>query len=196
MIVRLLKSIGVGTCIKAVTKHFGKYSSGRCPLTANPYRRALFGALLGGIFAVVLAGAMKSSGEENRVKADRPTNQTKTSLASKPALSNVLVHVNNAKDFDRYVLNASKPCIADFYSDHCKPCRMLAPTMEQLAAKYESRAVVCKVNLDLAPNLAGAYKIRGIPAVLFFSGGKEVHRLIGLRRQADYEDVLKRILKK
>jgi len=163
MIVRLLKSIGVSTCIKAVTKHFGKHSSGRCPLTANPYRRALFGALLGGIFAVVLAGAMKSSGEENRVKADRPTNQTKTSLASKPALSNVLVHVNNTKDFDRYVLNASKPCIADFYSDHCKPCRMLAPTMEQLAAKYESRAVVCKVNLDLAPNLAGAYKIRGIP---------------------------------
>ena len=196
MIVRLLMGIGIGACIGALMGYFGKCSSGACPLTANPYRGAVYGGIMGAVFAVVLAGSLKPAKEGTRVEEDKPTNEMEVAPASEPTHQDALVHVNNTADFDRYVLSASKPCLADFYSDSCGPCRMLAPTMKQLAAKYDGRALVCKVSLDSAPGLAAPYKIMGIPAVLFFDGGKEVHRLIGLRKQADYEDVLEEMLEK
>ena len=196
MVVRILTGIGIGACIGALMGYFGKCSSGACPLTANPYRGAVYGAIMGAAFAVVLAGSLTSGRKENRAEEDRPVNEIKASTASTPAHSDALVHVNNAADFDRYVLNASKPCLADFYSDSCGPCRMLAPTMEKLAETYRGKAVVCKVNLDAAPGLAPPHRIMGIPAVLFFDSGKETHRLIGLRQQADYEDILEKMLEK
>ena len=196
MVVRLLMGIGIGACIGALMGYFGKCSSGACPLTANPYRGAVYGGIMGAVFAVMLAGSLKPARKETRVEEDNPTSEMEAAPASEPAHQDALVHVNNAADFDRHVLSASKPCLADFYSDRCGPCRMLAPTMKQLAAKYDGRAVVCKVNLDAAPGLAAPHNIRGIPAVLFFDGGKEVHRLIGLRQQANYEQVLEKLIKK
>jgi thioredoxin 1 len=194
MILCLLIGAGAGACVGALTGYFGRCSSGTCPLTANPYQGAVYGAVLGVVFAVVLAGTLKTTPEPPDVRANGSSNTTVAKTATKTAPLEALVHVNNAADFDRYVLNASKPCMADFYSDRCGPCRMLAPAVEQLAAKYDGRAVVCKVNLDLAPELAAPYRIMGIPAVLFFDGGKEAHRLIGLRNQPDYEDVLHEML--
>jgi thioredoxin len=102
----------------------------------------------------------------------------------------VLVHVNSMAEFERYVLQASKPCLADFYSDHCPPCRILGPIIENLAQKYQGRVVVCKVSLDSVPRLAARYNIMGIPTVLFLERGQEIHRLVGLRRQDDYTVIL------
>ena len=165
-------------------------------MTANPYRGAVYGGIMGAVFAVVLAGSLKPARERTRVEEDKPTNEMEAAPASEPTHQDALVHVNNTADFDRYILSGSKPCLADFYSDRCGPCRMLAPVVEQLALKYEGRAIVCKVSLDSAPELAAPYNIRGIPAILFFEGGKEVHRLVGLRRQVDYEQVLDKMIKK
>jgi len=67
---------------------------------------------------------------------------------------------------------------------------MLAPIIEGLAGRYAGRAVICKVSLDSAPQLARRYNITGIPTVLFFEGGQEIHRLVGLRRQDDYTVIL------
>lgn len=196
MIVRLLIGIGVGACIGAVMGYFGKCSSGTCPLTASPYQGAVFGGILGAVFAVVLAGTVKNAGEAPRIEGNTPTNNKPASPSSESRRQDALAHVSNTEDFNRYVLNAAKPCLADFYSDHCGPCRMLASTMEQLATEYDGRAVVCKVNLDSAPGLAGPYDITAIPAVLFFDGGKEVHRLIGLRTRSDYRTILDGLIRK
>lgn len=73
---------------------------------------------------------------------------------------------------------------------------MLAPIIEDLAARYEGRALVCKVNLDAAPQLAHRYNIMGIFTVFFFAGGQEIHRLVGLRKQDDYMAILNRMTEK
>jgi thioredoxin 1 len=191
MALRLFLGIAAGVALGALVGHFGKCSSGACPLTANPFRGAIYGGILGAVFAFSLDGSVRP-----KVNAAPSESMTREGVPGKGAQVDGVVHVSTPADFARYVLNASKPCMADFYSDRCGPCRMLAPTVEQLAAKYDGRAVICKVNLDLAPALAAPYRIMGIPAVLFFDGGKEAHRLTGLRKQADYEDVLDKMLEK
>lgn len=196
MVVRLLMGIGVGACLGVLMGYLGKCSSGACPLMMNPCRGAVYGGIVGALFAIVLAGSLRSAQEATRAEEGKPTNGISAPGATEPARQDVLVHVNNAADFDRYVLRTSKPCLADFYSDRCGPCRMLAPIIEDLARKYQGRAVVCKVNLDSAPRLAARYNITGIPAVLFFERGQEVHRLIGLRRRDDYKVILEMMIGK
>jgi thioredoxin 1 len=155
--------------------HFGKCSSGACPLTANPYRGAIYGGVMGALFALSFAGQQ--------------------SAAPQGPESSAVVHVASVADFEKFVLNADKPCLADFYSNNCGPCRRLSPTISKLADKYAGRAVVCKVSLDEASTLSQPYGVRSIPAVLFFKDGKEVERIVGLRSQGSYEKALEAMLK-
>lgn len=176
MAVRLIIGIVIGMGIGALMGHFGHCSGGGCPLTANPYRGAIYGGVMGALFAMSFGGGM--SGPIETVE------------------SRALIHVDCAADFERYVLQADKPVLADFFSERCGPCRRLAPVVARIANKYEGRAVVCKVSLDAAPDLAAPYGIRGIPAVIFFENGKESERMVGLRAQASYEKVLESMLTK
>lgn len=61
----------------------------------------------------------------------------------------------------------SKPAIIDFYADWCAPCRMIAPTLQELANEYDGEIVVYKINTEEQRELAGAFGIRSIPAILF-----------------------------
>jgi thioredoxin 1 len=176
MVIKLIIGIAIGGVLGAVMGHFGQCSSGTCPLTANPYRGAIYGGVMGALFALSFAG-------QKPVKVE-PGSE-----------SSAVVHVTSAADFESVVLKADKPCLADFYSDKCGPCRRLAPTISALADKYEGRAIICKVSLDVAPALAQPYGIRGIPAVLVFNGGKEVGRLVGLQSQSSYEKILDPLVK-
>jgi len=208
MVARYLIGIAVGACIGAVMGYYGKCTSGTCPLTANPYRGAIYGSVLGVLFVAMSGRTVKSGSEGGAIEQKRQTEEMSSKTvgeepeatdeekeaAGRDNSKEALLHIENREDFDNYVLKASKPCLADFYSHRCPPCTMLAPVVEKLAEKYHGRAVVCKVNLDVAPNLAAPYEIMGIPAVLFFRNGEEIHRLIGLRSQQEYEQVLDQIL--
>jgi len=207
MVLRYLIGIGIGACIGAAMGYFGKCTSGTCPLTANPYRGAIYGSVMGLIFAAMSGGTVKSTPEEGTIQTkdiskDTPEgssdkySQDESEGAATEEPEEALIHIDNAEDFNKYVLGASRPCLADFYSNRCPPCKMLSPVIEKLATKYKGKAAICKVSLDTAPDLAAPYKIMGIPAVLFFENGEEVYRLIGLRSQPDYEKVLDRMLKK
>lgn len=180
MMVRLLIGISFGIGIGALMGYFGKCSSGTCPLTANPYRGALFGAAIGAVLAMTSAG----SRENKDGSADASTTHE------------ALVEIKSTEDFNHIILGASVPTLVDFYSNGCPPCRRLAPTIATLAGKYEGRAVISKVNVDTTPELAKIHGIRGIPAVLFFDAGKEVDRLVGLQKQPVYEKVLDAMLAK
>ena len=193
MILRLLIGIGTGACIGALVGYFGKCSSGACPLTANPYRGAVYGGILGAVFAVTLAGTGRPGAQRPAPEKDRQAPGA-TRPAEQAAAADALVHVNSVADFKQRVLQASQPCLADFYSDTCPPCRMLAPIVKDLAAAYEGRAVVCKVSLDSEPALAAAYNVRAIPTVIFFRKGEETYRLTGLRGRAEYAGVLDKML--
>ena len=83
------------------------------------------------------------------------------------------------QDFDAKVLNSDKPVLVDFWATWCGPCRIIAPVIEELAADFEGKAVVGKVDVDHNPQVAMNFGIRSIPTLLFFKNGQVVDQLVG-----------------
>lgn len=82
-------------------------------------------------------------------------------------------------DFTEEVLNSDLPVLVDFWADWCGPCKMVAPVVEELAADYDGRLKVMKVDVDASPLTAGNYGIRSIPTLLIFKDGKPVQQVVG-----------------
>jgi len=187
MIGKVLLGVLVGAGIGAAVGYFGKCSSGACPLTANPYRGALWGALLGSVFAFAMPGVPKSQPE-------RPTGGRSGKEAVTESTNHGPVYINSKADFDTRVLEAGGICLVDLFSNRCPPCRALAPIVSSLADKYAGKAAVCKVDVDQLPFVAGRYRVSAIPTVLILKDGKLQERLVGLRRQAEYSAILDKLL--
>jgi thioredoxin 1 len=101
-------------------------------------------------------------------------------------------HVHNFTDsgFDAEVLNSDVPVLVDFWAEWCGPCRMMAPTIDTLAAEYQGRVKVGKLNVDEHGATAGRYQIRGIPTLLLFKGGKVVDQRVGAAPKSDITKML------
>ena len=82
-------------------------------------------------------------------------------------------------NFEEVVLKSDKPALVDFWAEWCAPCRMIAPHVEQLAAEYEGKAVVAKVNIEQCPEITEKYGVRNIPTLLYFKGGEVVDKQVG-----------------
>jgi len=82
--------------------------------------------------------------------------------------------------FAKEIEGASGVAVVDFWAPWCGPCRILGPTIEQLAEDYEGRARVAKLNVDDSPATAGRFGVRSIPTVLFFRDGQHVDTVVGL----------------
>lgn len=93
------------------------------------------------------------------------------------------------ESFDK-ALAEGKLMMVDFWAAWCGPCRMLAPMVDDLAAKYEGKAVVGKVNVDEEQELAIRYGVMSIPTVIFFKDGKEIDRKVGVMPPAEFTKVL------
>ena len=93
-------------------------------------------------------------------------------------------------NFEAEVLGADKPVLVDFWATWCMPCRMLAPTIEELAEDLEGKVIVGKVNVDEAPELARKYRVASIPTLLVFENGAEVRRSVGVVAREDILDML------
>jgi len=82
--------------------------------------------------------------------------------------------------FEAIVLQSDRPVLVDLWAEWCGPCHIIAPTVEQLALEYEGKAVIAKLNVDENPATPSRYGIMGIPTLLYFQGGKEVDRQVGV----------------
>lgn len=88
----------------------------------------------------------------------------------------------------------SKPAIVDFYASWCGPCRAISPVLEELAKEYGDKIVIYKVDVDASRDIAQAFGIRSIPAVLFIPMKGEAQMTIGGRSKEDFKKQIDTIL--
>ena len=94
-----------------------------------------------------------------------------------------MTEIKHATDanFEELVLKAERPVVVDFWAAWCGPCKMVAPEMEKLAAKYDGSVDVVKVDVDANPRLSQAFNIMSIPTIAFFKPGAQPQGVVGFR---------------
>ena len=86
-----------------------------------------------------------------------------------------------SENFEREVLNSDKPVLIDFWANWCGPCRMLSPTISEIAEEYKDKVKVGKVNVDEEGELAAMFRVSSIPLLVVMKNGKVVNSAVGVR---------------
>lgn len=81
--------------------------------------------------------------------------------------------------WEKEVLQSEGLVMVDFWAVWCGPCRIIAPTVEELAKEYAGKLTVAKLNTDENPDVASRYKIMGIPTIMFFRKGQKLDQIVG-----------------
>jgi thioredoxin 1 len=81
--------------------------------------------------------------------------------------------------FDSDVLKSAEPVVVDFWAEWCGPCRMIAPSLEEIATEMKGKVKVAKLNIDENPAVAGKLGIRSIPTLMLFKDGKLASQKVG-----------------
>lgn len=125
----------------------------------------------------------------NRIDAERAADRPKCGKCGRPMLLDRPVKLTE-ESFARTIEESAIPVLVDFYADWCGPCKMMAPAVDDVAARYLGRALVAKLDTDHAQRTSGSFGIRGIPTVIVFKDGKEVARQTGAVPKAALEQML------
>ena len=113
--------------------------------------------------------------------------------------SNLLGHMSSAAavtdaSFEQDVLQSDVPVLVDFWAPWCGPCRLVAPTVEEIAKGFDGQSKVFKLNTDENPNVASQYGIRSIPTLMVFKGGQKVDTVVGAVPKATLSGTISKYL--
>ena len=85
----------------------------------------------------------------------------------------------NDNNFDEEVIKSNEPVLVDFWAEWCGPCKMIAPSVENISSEYEGKLKVGNLDVDSNPNVSSTYGIRSIPTLLIFKNGAPVDQIVG-----------------
>ena len=95
-------------------------------------------------------------------------------------------------NFENEVLQSETPVLVDFWAAWCGPCRMVAPTLDQIADEMDGKVRIAKLNIDDSQELAVKYGVQSIPSFLLFKNGEVVDRMLGAMPKVAFESFLGR----
>ena len=95
-----------------------------------------------------------------------------------------------SENFEREILNSDKPVLIDFWAPWCGPCRMLSPTISEIAEEYKDKVKVGKVNVDEEGELATIFRVSSIPMLVVMKNGKVVNSTVGVRPKNQIVEML------
>ncbi|CAM1630098.1 thioredoxin [Bartonella sp. B10834G6] len=103
-------------------------------------------------------------------------------------MSTVKVDTSN---FENDVLKSAEPVVVDFWAEWCGPCKMIAPSLEEIATELQGKVKVAKINIDENPELATQFGVRSIPTLLLFNNGEIVSNMVGAAPKSRLSDWIK-----
>jgi len=203
MIAKLLLGVLIGGIIGAGLGYFGKCSSGTCPLMANPYRGAIYGAVVGALLASVFSTLPKEKSKGSGVvhidsKSDFSAKVPKANgspFMETLTKESFLQKVFNYEQNKEWKFEGNLPCIIDFYADWCGPCKMVEPILQELAQEYQGKLNIYRVDTQAQQELAAAFGIQSIPSMLFVPLNDKPQMAIGALPKKTLKKAVKEVLK-
>lgn len=142
--------------------------------------------------------AMLACGSTSNKKPTTTTAVKTNTESGKPIQLDKQGFIKRVYDFEKspkeWVYAGDKPCVIDFYADWCGPCKVIAPYLEEISGKYAGKVYVYKVNIDEQRELANAFGIQSIPAVLFCPLKGKPQMMTGSRPKADFYTAVESII--